>query len=223
MKCPHCHTGIKLDIKKQVAFSDNDYSKTGLGKEFIHGICPECDNLVVSLKVGKYRWVDDMGEVYEAQQEIIIYPQNTLRVTEALIPEEYRNAFNEANSVLPYSPKASAALGRRLLQQILRDKYEIERHDLSKQIDDFLTLPNLPFEISGAVDAIRQVGNFAAHPLKYTNTGEIVEVENGEAEWTLDVLEQLLDFAFVQPVKAQSKRDELNKKLTALGKGQLKG
>src|SRR5690606_16807045 len=111
------------------------------------GICPECDNLVVSLKVGKYRWVDDMGEVYEAQQEIIIYPQNTLRVTEALIPEEYRNAFNEANSVLPYSPKASAALGRRLLQQILRDKYEIERHDLSKQIDDFLTLPNLPFEI----------------------------------------------------------------------------
>ena len=223
MKCPYCHIGIKLEVKEQFAFPDKDYTNTGLGKEFVHGLCPECDNLVALLNIGKYRWVDDKGELSEVRQEIILYPKSAFRVTDAEIPQEYRDALNEANSVLLFSPKASAALSRRLLQQVIRDKYGIDKRDLSKQIDEFLKLPNLPSELSGAVDAIRQVGNFAAHPLKYTNTGEIVEVENGEADWILDVLEQLLDYAFVQPAKLQSRRDELNRKLASLGKDSLKG
>jgi hypothetical protein len=36
------------------------------------------------------------------------------------------------------------------------------------------------------IDAIRNVGNFAAHPLKSTNTGLILDVEPSEAEWPLD-------------------------------------
>lgn len=223
MKCPYCHTGVKLEIKEQFAFSNDDYTNTGLGKEFIHGLCPECNGLVVLLHDGKYRWVDEKGEVYEVQNEVIIYPKSTFHITDTEIPQEYRDAFNEAYSVLFHSPKASAALSRRLLQLILRDKYSIHKRDLSKEIDEFLSLPNLPLELSGAVDAIRNVGNFAAHPLKYTNTGEIVEVENGEADWLLDVLEQLLDYAFVQPSKLRAKRDELNRKLAALGKDPLKG
>ena len=223
MKCPYCHIGIKLEIKEQFTFPDKDYTNTELGKEFVHGLCPECDNFVVLLNIGKYRWVDDKGELSGIQQEIILYPKSAFRVTDSAVPQEYQNAFNEANSVLPFSPKASAALSRRLLQQVIRDKYGIDKRDLSKQIDEFLKLPNLPSELSGAVDAIRQVGNFAAHPLKYTNTGEIVEVENGEADWILDVLEQLLDYAFVQPAKLQTRRDELNRKLASLGKDPLKG
>jgi hypothetical protein len=38
-------------------------------------------------------------------------------------------------------------------------------------------------------------------------------VEPGEAEWTLDVLEILFDFYFVQPARLKAKRDALNKKL----------
>ncbi len=222
MKCPYCYTGIRLDVKAQFAFPDNDYTNTGLGKEFVHGLCPECNNLIVLLHIGKYRWVDDNGELSEVQQEIILYPIISPRVTDEEIPKEYRDAYNEANSILPFSPKASAALSRRLLQQILRDKYGINKRNLSEQIDEFLKLPNLPSEISGAVDAIRQVGNFAAHPIKNQNTGEIVEVENGEAEWILDVLTQLFDYAFVQPVKSQKRIDELNRKLESLGIDPLK-
>lgn len=223
MKCPYCHIGVKLDIKEQFAFPASNYTDTGLGTEFVHGVCQECQELIVLLNLGKYRWVDDRGEIFEVQQETILYPQITLKITDTEIPKEYRDAYNEAYSVLFYSPKASAALSRRLLQQILRDKYGIDKRDLSKQIDEFLKLPNLPSELSQAVDAIRQVGNFAAHPLKYTNSGEIVEVENGEADWILDVLEQLLDYAFVQPAKLQARRDELNRKLASLGKDPLKG
>lgn len=41
---------------------------------------------------------------------------------------------------------------------------------------------------------MRNIGNFAAHPLKDTSTGEILPVEAGEAEWNLETLEALFDF-----------------------------
>jgi hypothetical protein len=76
--------------------------------------------------------------------------------------------------------------------------------------------------LNDAIDAIRNVGNFAAHPLKDTNTGEIVEVEPGEAEWLIEVLEALFDFTFVQPKRLEERRKKLNAKLTTLGKPPMK-
>jgi hypothetical protein len=68
----------------------------------------------------------------------------------------------------------------------------------------------------------RNVGNFAAHPLKDTNTGEIVEVDPGEAEWLLDVNESLFDFVFVQPKRLQAGKIQLNEKLKSIGKPAMK-
>ena len=48
----------------------------------------------------------------------------------------------------------------------------------------------MPEHIRGAIDHIRHYGNYGAHPIKSDETGDIVEVEPGEAEWTLDVLER---------------------------------
>jgi hypothetical protein len=72
------------------------------------------------------------------------------------------------------------------------------------------------------LDAIRNIGNFAAHPLKYKHTGVIVDVEPGEAEWNLDVLEALFDSYFVQPEISKRKREALNDKLKLIGKPELK-
>ncbi len=49
----------------------------------------------------------------------------------------------------------------------------------------------------------------AAHPNKSTATGEYREVEPGEAEWTLDVLEALFDHFFVGPPRTASRRSAL--------------
>ena len=62
----------------------------------------------------------------------------------------------------------------------------------------------------------------AAHPMKTKNSGEIVEVEDGEAEWLLDVLEELMDFYYAGPARASLKRAALNQKLKDLGKPSLK-
>ncbi len=65
---------------------------------------------------------------------------------------------------------------------------------------------------------VRNVGNFAAHPMKDTNSGAILPVEDHEAEWNLDVLEGLFDFYYVQPEKNRIRRAALNAKLQAAGK-----
>ena len=44
------------------------------------------------------------------------------------------------------------------------------------------------------------------------------DVEPGEAEWNLDVLEALFDSYFVQPETLKTKRASLNKKLREAGK-----
>jgi hypothetical protein len=55
------------------------------------------------------------------------------------------------------------------------------------------------------------------------NTGEIIDVEPGEAEWLLNVLEGLFDHYFVQPAILAAKKDALNKKLADAGKPPMKG
>ena len=124
--------------------------------------------------------------------------------------------------MLPDSAKASAALSRRLLQTILRDYGKVKQGDLNSEIDQILKASTLPTHLAEGIDAVRVLGNFAAHPIKSTNTGEIVDVEPGEAEWLLDVLEGLFDFYFVQPALLKRKRDELNTKLRDAGKPPLK-
>ena len=93
--------------------------------------------------------------------------------------------------------------------------------DLSSEITQ--VLQQLPSHLAQAVDAIRNIGNFAAHPNKSTSTGEIIDVEPGEAEWLLDVLEGLFDHYFVQPAVLAAKRDALNQKLKDAGKPPMKG
>ena len=122
--------------------------------------------------------------------------------------------------VLPLSQNASAALARRCLQAVLRDGGKVKPRDLSKEIDE--ALPNLPTYLAENLDAVRNIGNFAAHPNKSTSTGEIVDAEPGEAEWCLDVLEGLFDFYYVQPARAKEKRTSLNKKLGDMGKPPMK-
>ncbi|MFP3584136.1 DUF4145 domain-containing protein [Paraburkholderia sp. SIMBA_055] len=123
--------------------------------------------------------------------------------------------------MLKDSPKASAALSRRCLQSVLRDK-GFTQNNLAPAIQAALDSNQIPAAIAENLDAIRNIGNFAAHPLKDTNTGEILPVAPEEAEWNLDVLEELFDFFYVQPEKARQKRAALNAKLVAAGKPEMK-
>jgi len=128
--------------------------------------------------------------------------------------------YVESAEVLPISEEASAALSRRCLQTVLKESGGAKKNDLSDQIDE--VLPSLPTTLRESVDHIRVIGNFAAHSIKSKASGQIIEVQVGEAEWNLDVLDMLFDFYYVIPAKAKEKRDAANLKLKAAGKPPMK-
>ena len=101
-------------------------------------------------------------------------------------------------------------------------EYKIKKRTLSDEIQAFIDLEGIPSHLTDAVDAIRNIGNLAAHPEKDSDTGKIVNVEAGEAEWLIEVIEALFDFCFIQPKRLEQRRNELNEKLKALGKPELK-
>jgi hypothetical protein len=98
----------------------------------------------------------------------------------------------------------------------------VKSGDLASEIQQVLDSGKLPTHLAESIDAVRNIGNFAAHPLKSRHSGEVLEVEPGEAEWNLDVLEGLFDFYYVQPAVLKKKRAALDKKLGDAGKPPMK-
>lgn len=220
MQCPHC---------LQHFHERWTYNHIVRDKDRIWGIgfttCAACLRVILSL-----------GELLESVQRsgassysplygtfVLAYPKGISRSPiPSEVPPEFTTDYREACLVLTDSEKASAALSRRCLQYLLREKAGIKRGDLANEIQQVLDSKQLPGHLAEDLDAIRNIGNFAAHPIKSTHTGEIVEVEPQEAEWLLNLLEGLFDFYFVQPARAKAKREALNAKLQAAGRPPMK-
>lgn len=196
---------------------------TGKGLKISYGHCPECEDLIIKMDTGTFE-VDGAGSesLSNIEKKEFLYPKFFTRNVEMEVPDKYKTDYLEACAVLNISPKASAAMSRRILQNILREELKISHPSLAKEIDEFLHRKDVPTYLGEAVDAIRNIGNFAAHPLKDTNTGEVIEVEAGEAEWLLDVNESLFDFVFVQPKRLEERKKKLNEKLKTIGKPPMK-
>jgi hypothetical protein len=204
MKCPHCLVQFHAEITQGFQGRDVD------GEWFIERtLCPnpECMKFVF--------WITN-GTDYS----LLVYPKATSRPLPPEVPQKFAEDFNEAVLVLPDSPKASAALSRRCLQRLLREVAGVKPGNLSDEIDE--VIPQLPPYLARDIDAIRNTGNFSAHPIKSQSTGEIVDVEPGEAEWNLDVLEELFKFYFIDPALSEKKRKTLDKKLGDAGKPPMK-
>lgn len=210
MKCPHCRT----------EFHDNiSYFQLGKDQDGFWSIekqtCPACNRFICML-------VANGAGGFEASRYLVRPKTHARPALTNTIPEEFASDYREAALVLADSPKASAALSRRCLQHLIREKAGIKKPDLAKEIDELISSKSLPSHLAEAVDAIRNIGNFAAHPIKTTATGEVLPVEPGEAEWTLDVLDGLFDFYFIQPALLKAKRDALNAKLASANKPPVK-
>lgn len=219
MKCPHCtveihptftHThltqGQRISTENQVSYSFAAGTMT----------CPACHKGIVYL----YKYGPVANQPPAAVS--MVYPRSAQRpLAPSDVPADLAEDFNEAAKVLEDSPKASAALGRRCLQALLRDQ-GYKQHDLAKAIDAVLAAKVLPSSLAENLDAVRVTGNFAAHPTKDSNSGAILPVEDHEAEWNLEVLEGLFDYYYVQPAKDKARRAALASKLAAAGKPGMK-
>lgn len=76
--------------------------------------------------------------------------------------------------------------------------------------------------IAEVVDSVRAVGSFAAHPIKSTSTGDVIDVEPGEVDICFEVLEAMFDFYSGVSARVAAKKAALNAKLQNAGKPPLK-
>jgi uncharacterized protein DUF4145 len=223
MKCPHCMVEFHDKPEWQPLGKDKDGYWAVLQME-----CPACERMVLYLCCGRAVSSPHTGfsTLTDVRVRMLVRPKGSNRPP---CPPEVKTAspdiasdYEESCLVLADSPKASAALSRRCLQHVLREKAKTTKKDLADQIQEVLNSGKLPSHIEESLEAVRVIGNFAAHPTKSKSTGEIVDVEPGEAEWNLEAVEALFDFYYVQPAKTAARKAALNQKLVDAGKPQIK-
>lgn len=226
--CPHCGVLVLFERVFVIDEEEGDGPEFAQSNRFVInsqepirtrlGKCPACDRIVISVQ--RVRPQGGNLPFRAIGPEILCWPRVASRnPVPSDVPKSIAADYEEAALVVSLSPKASAALSRRCLQSVLREQ-GYHQKDLAQQID--AVLPNLPTHIRKIVDAVRNFGNFAAHPITDKNAGVVIDVEPGEAEWTLDVLDSLFDFFYVQPAEHQRRLDALNSKLKAAGKPPVK-
>jgi hypothetical protein len=223
MDCPHCSKAFHDN------WTDVDIQHTahaGVSSRWVARgtVCPACGNSTFDLRkfhLGPVQ-MNPNQQQWQKVDDFRIYPTSTFRKpTPTEVPPDIKEDYEEACRVLPISQKASAALSRRCLQAILRGEGYTQR-DLAQQIDALLNEPNtakaVPTALRLTVDAIRNFGNFSAHPVTDQSTLQVIAVEPGEAEWCLDILEEMFDHYYVKPAQAAARKTALDAKLAAAGK-----
>lgn len=212
--CGHC----SIPFPDDDIYPDEFYEGDGVEILKITFVCPSCRKINILLQYDNLNYPGKFPDSIFS-----IWPfLNTRKACPKEVPSHIAKDYEEACLVVPLSPKASAALSRRCLQNFLREVVGVKSSDLSHEIQDVIESGKLPIHLSASIDAIRNIGNFAAHPTKSASTGEIIDVESQEAEWNLDILESLFDFYYIQLPKNAQKRDALNAKLNKAGKPLMK-
>ena len=203
--CPHCGRGVTFD---QVGTSPSIVllkSTRGKRARMLIASCPtpQCGRIIISA-----------GE--DDDNPSLIWPLTSSRpaVSDA-VPAPLRKDYVEAALVLRFSPNASAALSRRCLQATPIANGAPSATQLSVQIKHALQL--LPAHVGKNLDALRYLGNFAAHA-EEDKAAIVVDVEPEEAEWMLDVLDSLFAFYFVSPAEDAKRIEALRAKQIAAGK-----
>jgi hypothetical protein len=195
----------------------------GQEKEYHHTsmvLCPGtgCSQAIIYLSRNALQKIGDQHPFIECRR---IWPISANRPAPEGSKAEYSTDYQEAAIVLDFSAKASAALSRRLLQKIIRLEFGITKSRLVDEIDEILKRKVLPDYLAEDVDVIRHQGNFAAHPELDTNSGAIIDVSPDEADWSLRVVFELLEF-LASRATAATRRADYNARLAALGKKPLK-
>ncbi len=218
MKCPHCLTSFhSTPTQKHLAVDRS------LSWGIIYEVCPACREIII-WTASKHLDKLNGNEVhyYMSDNCVLVHPLSRSRPAPLEVPPEIKKDFEEAALIIDLSPKASAALSRRCLQAILERDSGVKRGTLNNEIDELLGKKILPSHIADSLDAVRNIGNFSAHPIKSKSSGEIVDVEPAEAEWNLEVIESLFDYYYVQPAKSAERIRRMNEKLVDAGKPPLK-
>jgi hypothetical protein len=151
------------------------------------GVCNACKNPVLVLNEG-----------------MLIYPAPQPKPTDENIPHSIRQDLDEAKVCHAASAyRASAVMARRAMQVAAVDK-GAKSEKLNSQIAELKTNGRITTDLKEWADAVRWVGNDAAHP-----NGN--EVTKDDSEDVLSLAEQFLHVLYVAPSIAAGIKNRLGK------------
>ena len=142
--------------------------------------CPTCNKISLTLNGIS----NDFKDIF-----IPIYPNSLAKQFPEYIHKAIRDDYEEAYSIVNLSPNASATLSRRCLQGMIRDFWNIKKSRLADAINELQDI--VTSSQWKAIDSVRKIGNIGAHMESDINT--IVDVDSGEAEKLLKLIELLID------------------------------
>ncbi|MFB5077445.1 DUF4145 domain-containing protein [Raoultella sp. C349492] len=209
-ECPFCgRLSVFESIqKKHDRFSFAADTKFGaLVFDSYVNVCPnpECKEFTYvsvlskgKLEVGSYKpvgqiesWVNRPGGIYKQ------FPD--------YVPKPILDDYKEAVLIKNLSPKASATLSRRCLQGMIRNVWNVKP---ARLVDEIKAIEGqIESTLWKAIDAIRNIGNIGAHMENDINT--IVDVDPGEAEMLIGLLELLIQEWYVEKHERQLRIDAI--------------
>jgi hypothetical protein len=163
--------------------------------------------------------VGDLRLVWREADRWMAIPRKAIpKPLDPAIPVEFRRNYVEATRILEDSPRMSAVLSRRTLEDVLLRYGKYAHRGLSDRVKAFLDDNAHPISLRENLDYLREIADFGAHSQADQQTGEIVEVETDEAKWLLDVLERLFDYFIVAPGRDAMLRAGIAQKSQRVGR-----
>lgn len=153
-----------------------------------------------------YKRVDyqntDGYHVGDLIQSWFLLPESSAKPQPEYIPEAIREDYSQSCRIRDLSPKASATLARRCLQGMIRDFANIKKNRLIDEIkalgaaiENGTAPAGVTPESVEAIDKVREIGNIGAHMEKDVDL--IVDIEPGEAQVLIELIEMLFDEWYV--------------------------
>jgi hypothetical protein len=211
--CPHCNTPCPLTEQNHSSQSQRaplnltgfgDQPRTGLNQFNLLTRLYTCTNQACGLSsiVFEVRtdYTEPRGNSLSEEPtmirgrliktlQLVPPPKAKTRQWPAMVPAVVKQDYDEAYLIRDISPRASAALARRCLQGMIRDRYGVSLKTLNNEIQALNG--KVDDQRWKAIDSLREIGNFAAHPEKDINV--IVDINADQVAALLRFVERLIE------------------------------
>ena len=216
--CPYCGRDTTIsdsdyDISDKTFYLNNE-DKLGMLKT-IFVVCPnpKCKKVSLSLVLNEKK-KDEIGRTIISKEvcQWQLLPSSKAKVFPEYIPKAIKNDYEEACSIVKLSPKASATLSRRCIQGMIRDYWKVKKPEGYKGpwrlFEEIKAIKDLiEPDVWDAIDAVRSIGNIGAHMEENINL--IIDVEPGEAEKLIGLIEMLTEEWYINKHKRQTRLAEI--------------
>ena len=115
------------------------------------------------------------------------------------VPSGLARDYWEAYAILTDSPRASALLARRILEEVL-NAHGHDKGNLNQKLGSLDKSKELSKVDMEKLHTVRGLGNISAHPDK---SGTLLEVGTREAELCLEIVDELFRHYYVTPAEVE--------------------